>query len=114
MADCIFCKIAAGKIPAEIVYQNQELVAFKDVNPQAPQHILIIPRQHIETILDLKAEDVELTGRMVLAAGKIARDLGLAERGYRLVFNCGRDGGQEVYHIHLHLLGGRRMTWPPG
>jgi len=114
MSDCLFCRIAAGDIPSEIVYQDDEVVAFRDINPQAPQHILIIPRRHIETVLDLTNDDNELIGHMMLTAGRIARDLGLSERGYRLVFNCKRDGGQDVYHIHLHLLGGRRMGWPPG
>ncbi len=114
MSDCLFCKIAAGEIPSEFVYEDDELVAFLDINHQAPHHILIIPRRHIETVLDLTDDDAGLIGRMILAAGKIARELGLSERGYRLLFNCKQDGGQEVYHIHLHLLGGRRMTWPPG
>ena len=114
MSDCLFCRIAAGDISSEIIYQDDEVVAFRDINPQAPQHILIIPRRHIETILDLTNDDNELIGHMMLTAGRIARDLGLSERGYRLVFNCKRDGGQDVYHIHLHLLGGRRMGWPPG
>ncbi|NQT34092.1 histidine triad nucleotide-binding protein [bacterium] len=114
MSDCLFCKIAAGEIPSEFVYEDDELVAFPDINPQAPHHVLIIPRRHIETVLDLTDDDAGLIGRMILAAGKIARELGLSQRGYRLLFNCKQDGGQEVYHIHLHLLGGRRMTWPPG
>ena len=114
MPDCLFCKIAAGEIPSEFVYEDDELVAFHDINPQAPNHVLIIPRRHIETVLDLTDDDAGLIGRMILAAGKIARELGLSQRGYRLLFNCKQDGGQEVYHIHLHLLGGRRMTWPPG
>lgn len=114
MSNCLFCRIAAGEIPAELIHQDDEIIAFRDINPQAPHHVLIIPRRHIETILDLKEDDAGLTGRMVLAAGKIASELGLSERGYRLVFNCKRDAGQEVFHIHLHLLGGRRLTWPPG
>ncbi len=114
MSDCIFCRIAAGEIPADIIYEDEDIVAFRDINPQAPQHIQIIPKRHIETILDLTDDDITLTGRMVLVANKIAREAGIAERGYRLVFNCRRDAGQEVFHIHLHLLGGRRMNWPPG
>ena len=114
MSECIFCKIASGDIPADIVFQDEELVAFRDINPQAPYHVQIIPRRHIETILDLGVEDAGLIGRMVLTANGLARDFGLSERGFRLVFNCKRDGGQEVYHIHLHLLGGRQMRWPPG
>jgi len=110
----LFEKIAAGEIPADIVYSDDEIVAFRDINPQAPQHVLIIPRQPIPTILDLELGDAELVGRMVLVANKIARDVGVDAKGYRLVFNCKEDGGQEVYHIHLHLLGGRKMSWPPG
>jgi histidine triad (HIT) family protein len=112
--DCIFCRIAAGQIPAQIVYRDDDLAAFKDINPQAPYHIQIIPLRHIETIHDLNEEDGLLLGKMVLTANRLADELGIADRGYRLVFNCRRDGGQEVLHIHLHLLGGRRMTWPPG
>ncbi|MDP8237538.1 MAG: histidine triad nucleotide-binding protein [Candidatus Hatepunaea meridiana] len=114
MPDCIFCKIVAGEIPSDIVYQDDEIIAFKDINPQAPHHILIIPCRHIETILDLTTDDTALIGKMILNANNIARKLGLSKNGYRLVFNCKHDGGQDVYHIHLHLLGGRKMTWPPG
>ncbi len=114
MSETIFGRIASGEVPADIVFSDDELVAFRDLNPQAPHHILIIPRRRIETVLDLQDDDAALVGRMVIAAGKIARELGFAERGFRLVFNCGEDGGQEVYHLHLHLLGGRRMNWPPG
>ncbi len=114
MGDCIFCKIANHEIQSDIVYEDEELVAFKDINPQAPVHILIIPRKHIPTINDLSAEDSELIGKMVLLAKKLAADMEIAERGYRLVFNCNREGGQMVFHIHLHLLGGRAMGWPPG
>ena len=114
MSDCIFCKIAAGDIPADIVFQDDELVAFRDINPQAPHHVQIIPRRHIETILDLNEDDAGLVSRMILTANNIAGDLGLSERGYRLVFNCEKEGGQQVFHIHLHLLGGRPMAWPPG
>lgn len=110
----LFEKIAAGEIPADIVYSDEEIVAFLDINPKAPTHVLIIPRRPIPTILDLEAGDAELVGRMVLVANKIARDVGVDAKGYRLVFNCKEDGGQEVYHIHLHLLGGRKMGWPPG
>ncbi len=112
--NCIFCQIAQGEIPATIVYQDDEIIAFRDINPQAPVHLLIIPTRHISTILDLSVGDEQLAGRMTLLANQIARTEGLAERGYRLVFNCKAAGGQEVYHIHLHLLGGRQMTWPPG
>ena len=114
MADCLFCKIAAGEIPAKLVYQDEETVAFRDINPQAPTHILIIPRRHIETINDLGAADASLVGKLMLVAKKLAADEGIAQSGYRAVFNCNRDAGQAVFHIHLHLLGGREMQWPPG
>ena len=114
MADCIFCKIASGEMDTKKVFEDEDLVAFEDIRPQAPVHILIIPRRHIETLNDLTDEDAELVGRLVLAAKRIAAERGIAESGYRLVLNCNRDSGQEVFHIHLHLLGGRKMTWPPG
>ena len=114
MSDCIFCKIVSGEIKTEFIHQDDQIVAFKDINPQAPTHIQIIPRRHIETILDLTEDDAGLVGHMLLTANKLAKDSGISQSGYRLVFNCKRDGGQEVYHIHLHLLGGRRMKWPPG
>lgn len=114
MAETLFTKIAEGKIPADIVYSDEEIVGFRDINPQAPQHILIIPRRPVPTILDLEQSDAGLVGRMILIANKIAREQGLDKDGFRLVFNCGDFGGQEVYHIHLHLIGGRQMTWPPG
>lgn len=112
--DCLFCKIVAGDIPADIVYQDDDLLAFRDVSPQAPTHILIIPKQHIETTNDLDETTAPLIGQMYLVAKQIAKDEGLADDGYRLVMNCNRNGGQSVYHIHLHLLGGRQLTWPPG
>lgn len=112
--DCLFCKIAQGAIPAAIVYEDSEIMAFRDLNPQAPKHLLVIPRQHIATINDAKEEHQALLGKMILGAQKIAQTEGLSETGYRLVFNINPDGGQTVYHIHLHLLGGRQMTWPPG
>lgn len=114
MDDCIFCRIASGEISTNLAYSDEELVAFRDINPQAPHHLQIIPRRHIETISDLDAGDTELVGKMVLCAARLARELGFDGRGYRLVFNCRGDAGQEVYHIHLHLLGGRRLKWPPG
>lgn len=114
MIDCIFCKIAAGDIPASKLYEDEHVVAFRDLHPQAPTHVLIIPRRHIATLNDLEPGDAELIGRMYLAAKQVAADLGIAESGYRTAFNCNRDGGQEVFHLHLHLLGGRRMSWPPG
>ena len=111
---CLFCKIVGGEIPAKIIHEDDLSMAFDDINPQAPTHILIIPRKHIATINDADSSDEQLLGRMVLTAKKLSRDLGLADKGYRLVFNINKGGGQEVYHIHLHLLGGRQMTWPPG
>ncbi len=114
MTDCIFCKIISGDIPGDIVYQNEDVLAFRDLNPQAPTHILIIPKKHISTINDLQAEDAELVGKMFLAARQIAKDEGIAEEGYRTVMNCNAGAGQTVFHIHLHILGGRGMNWPPG
>ena len=112
--DCVFCKIAAGEIPSTRVYEQGDIVAFEDLNPQAPVHALIIPREHIETVNDLGAEQTTLIGELVLAARQIAADKGLERRGYRLVLNCLEEAGQSVFHLHLHLLGGRRMGWPPG
>jgi histidine triad (HIT) family protein len=112
--DCIFCKIAAGAFDTQFVYKDEKLVAFRDMNPQAPVHILIIPRRHIPQIRQLKRNDDKLVGRMILVAIKLAEQEQISESGYRLVFNCGENGGQEVDHIHLHLFGGRKMTWPPG
>lgn len=114
MTDCIFCKIVAGEIPADIVFENDHVVAFRDLNPQAPLHCLVIPKKHIATINDLEPEDNALVGELFLAAKQIAADNGLDERGYRTVMNCNAEAGQTVFHIHLHLLGGRAMTWPPG
>jgi histidine triad (HIT) family protein len=114
MSTCLFCRIAAGEIPSRKVYEDAEMIAFHDVNPQAPVHVLVIPRRHIETLNDLAAEDDGLTGRMVRCAATIAGELGIDARGYRAVFNCNREAGQSVFHIHLHLLGGRPMLWPPG
>jgi len=114
MSNDLFEKIVRREIYADIVFENDDILAFRDVNPQAPVHILIIPKRRIPTINDLEDGDAELAGRLVLTARQIAASEGLAEDGYRLVFNCNSDGGQSVYHIHLHLLGGRRMEWPPG
>lgn len=110
----IFEKIIAREIPAEIVYEDDNVVAFRDIDPQAPIHILIIPRKVIATSNDVGTEDEELVGHMVTTAARIARREGIADSGYRLVINCNKDGGQAVYHLHLHLLGGRPMKWPPG
>lgn len=112
--DCIFCKIINREIPGDIVLETDTLLAFRDINPQAPTHVLIIPRRHIPTLEDLEDGDSGLMGRIMLAAQQVARQEGIAEDGYRTVFNCGHNGGQDVYHIHLHVLGGRRMQWPPG
>lgn len=112
--DCLFCKVVSGEIPAKMIYQDESVVAFDDINPQAPQHKLIIPRKHIATLNDLQAEDNELMGQLVQAAKTLAKQLNIAEDGYRLVMNCNPGAGQTVFHIHVHLLGGRRMTWPPG
>ncbi len=114
MSDDLFEKIIRREIPADIVLENDELLAFRDIQPQAPVHILIIPKRRIRTLNDLEADDAGLVGRLVLAARELAKREGLAEDGYRLVFNCNPGGGQSVYHIHLHLLGGRQMNWPPG
>ena len=114
MADCIFCKIISGEIPSNEVYSDDELFAFRDVNPQAPVHVLIVPRKHIERVVDFTEQDAGLIGRMVLAANKIADAEGLVENGFRYVLNCNEHGGQAVFHVHLHVLGGRQMTWPPG
>jgi len=111
----IFSKIINKKIPADIVFENENVLAFKDINPKAPVHILIIPKIEIPKVTDIKgSEHSALLGEMIDAANSIAKDLGIAEDGFRLVFNCGDNGGQEVYHLHLHLLGGRKMNWPPG
>jgi histidine triad (HIT) family protein len=113
-SDCLFCKIVAGDIPADIIYETESSIAFRDVNPQAPTHVLIIPRQHIATINDLKAGDESTVGDLYLAAGKIAAEEGFADDGYRVAMNCNQAAGQTVFHIHLHLLGGRDFGWPPG
>lgn len=112
--DCLFCKIAEGAIPAQKVAETDLVVAFRDINPQAPTHIQIIPRKHIATVNDIQPEDAPVLAAMVATAQSIAREQGFAEQGYRLVFNCNQDAGQSVYHIHLHLLAGRRLSWPPG
>ena len=114
MNDCLFCKIAAGDIPAKIALETDELVAFHDIRPQAPTHVLFVPRRHIATINDCSPEDDGLLGRLILAAKTWAEQHQLSEPGYRLVYNVNSGGGQDIYHIHLHLLGGRQMTWPPG
>jgi histidine triad (HIT) family protein len=112
--DCLFCKIANKQISSNIVYEDSDVTAFTDVSPKAPVHILIIPKRHISTVLDLKDEDMELIGRLYIIAGKIARDRKIDQDGFRLVMNCNKNAGQSVFHIHLHMLGGRVMNWPPG
>jgi len=112
--DCLFCKIVAKQIPASIVYENDRLIAFKDINPQAPTHVLIVPRRHIPTLNDLTNGDDDLVGEMVRVAAEIAGTHGHAALGYRTVLNCNADAGQTVFHIHLHVLGGRTLSWPPG
>ena len=114
MSEDLFEKIVAREIPADIVWENDELLAFRDIEPQAPVHILIIPKRKIRTLNDLEPDDAGLVGRMVLAAAEIAKSEGIADDGYRLNLNCNAAGGQSVWHIHLHLLGGRQMKWPPG
>ena len=114
MGETIFDKIISREIPSDIVYENHNFLAFKDINPQAPVHILIIPKKRIETINDIKQEDSEIIGEMILIAKNIAKEYSIADDGYRLVFNCNEYGGQTVYHIHLHLLGGKKLSWPPG
>ena len=110
----LFTKIINREIPADIIYENDEIIAFNDINPQAPIHILIVPKKEISTINDIDEEDKVLIGKMFIVAKKIAKDLKIDESGYRTVFNCNEHGGQTVYHIHLHLLGGRQLSWPPG
>ncbi len=112
--DCIFCRIAAGEVPSERIFESDTVLAFADLNPQAPVHILIIPREHLATLNDLTPAHASMIGDLVLAAQQIAIDQGLDRTGYRLVWNCLEAAGQSVFHIHLHLLGGRRMQWPPG
>lgn len=114
MTDCLFCKIRDGEIPCEKLYEDDDVIAFRDVNPQAPTHVLIVPVKHISTVNDLEESDTDIVGKMMLAAKKIAADEGIAEDGYRLVMNCNARAGQTVFHIHLHLMGGRMLTWPPG
>jgi len=114
MSDCLFCKIVARIIPAALVYEDELVVAFDDINPQAPIHSLVIPRTHFTSIAELQDADVTLLGRLMLAGNKVANLKGIADAGYRFVVNTGADGGQSVFHLHLHVLGGRHMGWPPG
>ena len=112
MSDCLFCKMVAGDIQPDIVFEDDEVLAFRDINPHAPTHLLLIPKKHVATLNDL--EDQNLAGKLLNTASKLAKQEGLSEDGYRTVINCNSQGGQEVYHLHLHLLGGRQMNWPPG
>ncbi len=111
---CLFCEIVAGRIPSKTAYEDDQIVAFHDIKPQAPVHVLVIPKKHIVSLLDLEPADDALMGALVRRARELAKELGLAERGFRLALNCGEDAGYSVFHIHLHLLGGRRLGWPPG
>ena len=112
--DCLFCRIASGDQPASVVFEDEDVVAFEDINPQAPTHLLIIPRDHIESINDLREDQLEIAGRLLTVCKELAESRGCADDGYRVVINCGSDGGQAVAHLHAHLLGGRGLSWPPG
>jgi len=112
MADCLFCKMVAGEIKPDVVYEDDKVLAFKDINPQAPVHFLIIPKKHVATLNEL--DDQELAGYLMLTAAKLAQQEGLGDNGYRTLVNCNTHGGQAVYHLHMHVLGGRQMHWPPG
>jgi len=114
MPDCVFCKVVNREIPASIVYEDDRLIAFNDINPQSPTHILIVPKRHIATLNDLQPADDALVGEMVRRAGAIAQERGISTAGFRTVFNTNREAGQTVFHIHLHLIGGRTLGWPPG
>lgn len=111
--DCLFCKIVQGELPTDFIYEDDQVVAFRDINPQAPFHALIIPRQHIATLNDLTPAEEQLVGHLLLTASTLAKENGFAAEGYRTVFNCNQQGGQTVYHIHLHVLGGKPLGWPP-
>ena len=114
MADCLFCKIVNREIPASIVYEDERILAFNDINPQAPTHVLVVPKAHIATLNDVSPEDDQIVGELVRRAAAIAKTRGISTGGFRTVFNTNREAGQTVFHIHLHLLGGRAMEWPPG
>ena len=114
MSDCLFCKIISGEIPGHLVYEDKDVVAFKDIDPKAPLHLLVVPRQHIETLNDLSPADDSVVGALARRAAALAKQHGYSGRGYRTVLNCNRDAGQSVFHIHLHLLAGRAFGWPPG
>jgi histidine triad (HIT) family protein len=114
MGNCLFCDIITKTKPAQIVYEDNETLAFKDIHPQASVHILVVPKKHIATLLDMTEDDEKLIGKMVLVAANLSKEYGISHKGFRLVFNCNKEAGQSVFHIHLHLIGGRRMSWPPG
>lgn len=114
MSDCLFCKFVSREIEPDVVFENDAVLAFRDINPQAPTHVLVVPKEHISTLNDLDTAHRELIGELYLAAKEVARAEGIDERGYRTVMNCNAEAGQTVFHIHLHLLGGRGMSWPPG
>jgi len=114
MSDCLFCRIVSGEIPASKVYEDDRLVAVNDINPQAPMHVLVVPRAHVATLNDLEADHDGLVGEMVRRGAAIAAERGVAASGYRTIFNCNADAGQAVFHLHLHVIGGRRLGWPPG
>ena len=114
MSACLFCRIVEGTIPADIVFQDEQSLAFRDINPQAPVHLLVIPKRHVSSLGDFANEDRELLARLLLLCKELAHRHGLAESGYRVVTNVGRDAGQTVFHVHFHVLGGRHMSWPPG
>lgn len=114
MDNCLFCKIINGDIASKKVYENEHIIAFNDIDPKAPIHILVIPKKHIRSINELNSSDINLAGEIILAAKKIAKDQGVDSKGFRVVFNTNDDGGQTVYHIHMHIMGGRQMQWPPG
>lgn len=114
MNDCLFCKMASGAIKPDVVLETPDLLAFRDIHPQAPTHVLVIPKRHIATLNDLQPADADLVGKLLLAAQTVAQHDGIAQSGYRTVMNCNADAGQSVFHIHLHVLGGRALSWPPG
>ena len=114
MSDCLFCKIIQGDIPAQKLYEDDDVLAFRDIDPKAPTHFLVIPKKHVSTLMDMKEEDSHLVGKMMYVAQQAAKEQGLENSGARFVMNCKEDGGQTVYHIHLHVLGGRSLSWPPG
>jgi histidine triad (HIT) family protein len=111
---CLFCEIVAGRIPARVAFQDDEIIAFHDINPQGPVHILVVPKRHVTSLIELAPGDDGMVGGLVRRARDLALEAGLGERGFRLVFNCGEEAGYSVYHIHLHLVGGRKLGWPPG